>query len=160
MVNWGSWLLWGFVATVVLTGLMAASQGLRLTRMNIPFLLGTIVTPDRDRAKLVGFGMHVVVGWIFSLLYVLAFTSWGEANAWSGMAIGAIHAGFVLVAGMGLLPSMHPRMASEHQGPLGLRQLEAPGFLALHYGTRTPLSVLAAHLVYGAILGAFYRMPA
>jgi hypothetical protein len=30
--------------------------------------------------------------------------------------------------------------------------------MALHYGRRTPLSVLAGHLIYGAILGAFYGL--
>jgi hypothetical protein len=49
-------------------------------------------------------------------------------------------------------------MASERHGPTVARQLEPPGFLALHYGRRTPLSVIISHLVYGAILGAFYRL--
>ena len=49
-------------------------------------------------------------------------------------------------------------MASEQHGPTPTRQLEPPGFLALNYGRRTPISVLVAHLVYGAILGAFYRL--
>jgi hypothetical protein len=30
--------------------------------------------------------------------------------------------------------------------------------MALHYGLRTPLAVLVAHLVFGAILGAFYTL--
>jgi hypothetical protein len=30
--------------------------------------------------------------------------------------------------------------------------------MALNYGRRTPISVILAHLVYGCILGAFYRM--
>jgi hypothetical protein len=73
--------------------------------------------------------------------------------------IGLVHAGFVLLAGMSVLPAMHPRMASEQHGPTPTRQLEPPGLLALHYGRRTPISVLVAHLVYGAILGALYRLP-
>ena len=36
------------------------------------------------------------------------------------------------------------------------RQLEPPGFLALNYGARTPVSVVVAHLVFGIVLGAFY----
>lgn len=36
-----------------------------------------------------------------------------------------------------------------------MRQLEPPEFLGLHYGIRTALSVLIAHAVFGAILGAF-----
>jgi hypothetical protein len=52
---------------------------------------------------------------------------------------------------------LHPRMAGEHRGPTAPRQLEPPGFMALHYGYQTPASVLVAHVVYGAILGGFYR---
>jgi hypothetical protein len=157
-MNWGSWLLWGFVATVVLTTAMSASQGLRLTRMSVPYLLGTIFTPNRDRAKLIGFVVHVFGGWLFSLLYVMAFQSWQRATWWLGAGIGLVHAAFVLTAGMRILPGLHPRMASEQHGPGAAPALEPPGFLALNYGVRTPLSVLAAHVVFGAVLGAFYQL--
>ena len=149
--------LWGFVGTVVLTTLLAGSQARNLTRMNIPYMLGTMLTPDRDRAKVVGFGMHLINGWLFAAIYAAAFQSWRRATWWLGALIGLVHALFVLSVAMPLLPGMHPRMASEQQGPTPTRQLEPPGFLALNYGKRTPLSVIAAHLVYGAILGAFYR---
>ena len=39
-----------------------------------------------------------------------------------------------------------------------VQQLEPPGFLGLHYGVRTPLSVVLSHLAFGAILGAFLRI--
>ena len=35
---------------------------------------------------------------------------------------------------------------------------KASGFLALNYGRRTPLVALLAHVIYGAILGAFYHL--
>ena len=151
-------LLWGFVGTIVLTGLMSASQGLGLTRMSLPYMLGTIFTPDRDRAKLVGFGVHLLNGWWLAFIYAAAFQSWRRATWWLGAAIGLVHGLFVLLVVMPLLPGLHPRMASEQRGPEPTRQLEPPGFLALHYGRRTPVSLLLAHLVYGAILGAFYRV--
>jgi len=157
-MNWGSWLLWGFVATLALTTVMAGSQGLHLTRMSLPYILGAMVTSHRERAKLVGFGIHLINGWLFSLLYVAAFESWGRATWWGGAAIGFVQAAFVLVVGMRLLPGMHPRMASEKHGPTVMRQLEPPGFLALNYGYQTPLTVLIAHLAYGIILGAFYTV--
>jgi hypothetical protein len=157
-MNWGSWLLWGFVATIVLTTLMSASQGLRFTRMSIPYMLGTLFTPDRDRAKLVGFVVHLLDGWLFSALYVMAFEAWHRATWWLGAGIGLVHAAFVLTAGMRILPGLHPRMASEQHGPAAAPQLEPPGFLGLNYGVRTPLTVLAAHLLFGALLGAFYRL--
>jgi uncharacterized membrane protein YagU involved in acid resistance len=155
-MNVESWLLWGFVGTVVLTTIMAASQGLRITRMNLPYMLGTMFTPSRDRAKLVGFIFHVVNGWAFSLLYVATFHALDQATWWLGGLIGLVHAAFVLTAGMRIVPGLHPRMASEEQGPTVTRQLEPPGFLALNYGVRTPVSVVVAHLIFGAIIGAFY----
>ena len=82
----------------------------------------------------------------------------GRATWWLGAGTGLVHALFVLTAGTVLLPTLHPRMASEEQGPTPTQQLEPPGLLALHYGRRTPLSIILAHLLYGAILGAFYRL--
>lgn len=159
-MNWHGWLLWSFVATLALTSVMAGSQGLHLTRMNLPYMLGSIFTPNRERAKLIGFVLHLVNGWIFSLAYVAAFHSWGRATWWAGAAIGLVQAIFVLTVVVSLLPTFHPRMASEHKGPTVTRQLEPPGFLALNYGYQTPVSVLLAHLIYGAILGMFYSMSA
>jgi hypothetical protein len=150
--------LWGFAGTVVLTTVMAGSQALGLTRMSLPFMLGTMFTPSRDRAKLAGFLVHLLNGWIFAVVYAAAFQSWRRATWWLGAAIGIVHASFVLLAGMPLLPSFHPRMASEEHGPSATGQLEPPGFLALNYGRRTPISVLLAHVLYGGILGAFYRL--
>ncbi len=156
-MNWRGTALWGLVATVVLTGLMSGSHGLGLTRMSLPYMLGTMFTPDRDRARLVGFVVHVVNGWLFALVYAAAFESWRRATWWLGALIGLVHGAFVLLAGVSLIPALHPRMASEQQGPTPTRQLEPPGFMALNYGCRTPIAVLLAHLVYGAILGSFYR---
>jgi uncharacterized membrane protein YagU involved in acid resistance len=156
-MSWGSWLLWGFAGTVVLTTLMSGSQGLGLTRMNLPYMLGTMVTPNRDRARVIGIGLHLINGWIFSLIYVAAFHMWGGPAWWKGAAIGLVHALFVLTAGMSAMPGIHPRMASVRRGPTVVRQLEPPGFLAIHYGIRTPISVVLAHVVFGIVLGTFYR---
>ena len=157
-MDWPSLLLWGFFSTVVLTTTMAASQGLGLSRMGIPFLLGTMLTPDRKRANLVGFALHFANGWLFAVLYALAFEAWGRATWWLGAALGLVHGFAVLAALMPLLPSLHPRMASEDHGPAPTPQLEPPGFLALHYGRGTPATTLLAHLLYGAILGGFYTL--
>jgi hypothetical protein len=158
-MSWSSWLLWGFIGTVVLTTLMEASQALRLTRMSIPYMLGAIFTPNRDLAKLIGFGVHLLNGWLFSLVYIAVFHALRRGNWWIGGLMGFVHASFVLTAGMRLMPGIHPRMASEQQGPTTGRQLEPPGFLALNYGVRTPISVVIAHVLFGGILGAFYVLP-
>jgi hypothetical protein len=157
-MNFWSAVLWGFVGTIVLTTIMSASQGLRLTRMSLPFLLGTIVTPNRDRAMLVGTLIHLVDGWLFAFLYVAAFESWHRANWVLGGGIGLVHAVAVLTVAMPLIPAIHPRMVSPYFGPTPNRQLQPPGFLALHYGRRTPLVTLLAHVAYGVILGSFYHL--
>jgi len=157
-MNWPSSVLWGFVGTVVLTSLLSGGQALGLTRMSFPFMLGTMLVPDRNRAVAIGFALHFLNGWLFAFVYTAAFESWGRAAWWLGAAIGLVQAFFILAVAMPLLPALHPRMASERQGPTPTMQLEPPGFLALHYGRRTPLAVLIAHVAYGALLGAFYHL--
>jgi hypothetical protein len=147
-------LLWGFVGTVVLTTVMSGAQGLGLSRMSIPFVLGTMITPNRDRAPLIGFLIHLVNGWLFAFLYAFAFESWNRAGWWLGAGIGLGHGLAVVVALLPLLPGLHPRMASEHRGPEPTRALEPRGFLGLNYGHRTRLIALLAYVMYGAILGA------
>ena len=157
-MSWAHWALWGFVGTIVLSTMSSLSEGLGLTRINMPYMLGTMFTPNRDRAKLIGFFVHIVNGLLFSLLYVATFEALHHASLWLGAVIGCVHALFVLTVGMRLLPGVHPRMASEQHGPTVARQLEPPGFLALNYGVRTPIAVVVSHMVFGMILGGFYRL--
>ena len=154
-MNWSSWLLWGFVGTVVLSSTSAITQGLGMTRMSLPYLLGTMFTPDRDRAKLIGIVLHFVNGWIFALIYLALFHAVRLQTWWFGASIGLLQAVFVLAVALPALPALHPRVANEQYGPTVARQLEPPGFFGLHYGIRTPISVLIAHVIFGAILGAF-----
>lgn len=157
-MSWIGWAITGFGATILLTTIMAGSHALGLTRMSIPYLLGTMFTPDRDRAKVYGFLLHLLNGQLFSLVYVGAFHVAGSATVWIGLAIGLVHGAFVLLVGMPALPGMHPRMAGERHGPTSARPLEPPGMLALNYGTRTPIASLAAHAAFGAVLGGFYPL--
>jgi hypothetical protein len=157
-MNWESWIVSGLIATIALSALLTASQGLRLTRMNVPYLLGTIITPERERARLYGFFAHLLNGWFFSFFYVYIFEARHMVNWWFGLLIGLAHAVFLLTVVMSLLPSIHPRMATERKGPTARRQLEPPGFLALNYGYRTPISIFVAHAAFGAILGSLYHL--
>ena len=157
-MNLPSILLWGFAATVALTTIISVAHGVGLTRLSIPFLLGTILTPNRDRALAVGIAFHVVNGWLFALLYGSLLEAMGRTTWWLGAGIGFGHALFVLAVGMPVLPGFHPRMVSEYYGPTPNRRLQPPGFMALNYGKRTPIVTIAAHLVYGAIIGGFYEL--
>lgn len=157
-MNVASIFLWGFVATVVLATVLASCQGLGLTRMSLPFMLGTIITSDRDRAMLWGTLVHMSNGWLFSCVYALVFEALGRTGWWLGALLGVGQGLFVLAVIMPLIPSAHPRMVSEYVGPSPNRRLQPPGFMALNYGRRTPLVGLLAHALFGAILGSFYEL--
>jgi hypothetical protein len=105
---------------------------------------------------LAGARTHHLNGWIFSLIYVAVFQSLGRSTWWRGAIFGLVQAILVLAVALPVLPALHPRVANEQYGPTVERQLEPPGFLGLHYGIRTPISVLVAHTIFDAILGAFY----
>ncbi len=156
-MSWSRWIIWGFASTIVLTSIVAVAQGLGMTRMNLPYMLGSAISRDRDRAKVYGTALHALFGWLFSLVYVLAFEVWGAASWWRGALLGLVHSAFVLTILMPMLPGLHPSMASERRGPTVVRQLEPPGFLGLHYGFQTPTSIIIAHVVFGILLGVLYK---
>jgi len=155
-MNISNLLLWGFAATLILTVLLSVSRPLGFTRMDLPFMLGTFFTPNRDNAPLLGFAAHLLIGWLFAILYGATFETIDVHAWWVGATIGLIHGLFVLTVGLHILNYIHPRMARPYQGPTPTRQLEPPGFMALNYGRGTPLITLIGHIVYGTILGAFY----
>ena len=144
------------LGTLAMTALMEAAQAARLTRMSIPFMLGAVVSERRAVIRIVGSAMHLMNGLIFAFAYALLFESLGRSDWWIGAAAGALHGAFALVILLPMLEDVHPRMAAEDQGPDPTPMLQPPGFLALNYGTRTPLVTLLAHVVYGTIIAAAY----
>jgi hypothetical protein len=64
-----SLVLWGLIATVAMTTILSGSQGLGLSRLSLPFLVGTIFTANRSKATIFGFILYVIGGWLFALLY-------------------------------------------------------------------------------------------
>jgi hypothetical protein len=152
---WGA-VAGGFVGTLVLTTGMRAATELRVTRIDLPFLLGTAFSADRARAGALGYALHFVFGLLFAGLYLAVFAALGEAGWWLGALLGLLHAAFAGTALVGvLLPLVHPRMGSAFSDAASAPLLEPPGFLLRNYGTRTPLVMLAVHVAYGALVGAF-----
>ncbi|HEX9374707.1 MAG TPA: hypothetical protein VGB19_00470 [Actinomycetota bacterium] len=154
-MDWAGWATFGFVATVILTGIMVAGQLLGLSRMDLPFILGTIMVEDPDRARVVGFLIHLANGQVFALLYAGAFALVGWASWWLGAVFGLVHGLAALTVIVPLLPGIHPRMASERSGPELRTVIEPPGPFGLNYGRETFAFVLVAHVAYGALLGGF-----
>ena len=154
MTIWGA-LAGGFVGTLVLTTALEAATALRLTRIDLPFLLGTAVTADRIRARVVGYALHFVFGLVFAVAYYAIFAAIGESSWWLGAILGLVHGLFAGTALVNiLLPLVHPRMGTNFSDASTSPLLEPPGFLLLNYGLSTPVVMIASHVVYGALVGA------
>lgn len=152
-MDWGGWAVFGVVATAVLTVVLLGAQLSGRTRLDLPLVLGSLVVADPDRARVVGFVLHLAAGQLFALFYGAGFSVFDRSGPVLGALFGAVHALVALTVLVPLLPGVHPRMATERAGPDSTATLEPPGLLALNYGTSTPAVTLAAHVVYGAALG-------
>jgi hypothetical protein len=158
MSVWGA-LAGGFAGTLVLTTALRAAGEFGLTRMDLPFLLGTIVSGDRTRAKAIGYAMHFVAGVIFALVYLAVFWAIDQDGWWLGGLFGLLHGLFAGTALVNvLLPVIHPRMGTRFSSAADRPLLEPPGFMLRNYGRGTPVATIAAHIAYGAIVGGFISL--
>jgi hypothetical protein len=154
-VIWGA-IVGGLLGTIVLTTALRAASELRLTRIDIPLLLGTAVTEERVRAKVLGYALHFMFGVLFALAYYAVFVVIGRSGILLGALLGLVHALFAGTALVNiLLPAVHPRMGTGFDAAGEAPLLEPPGFMLLNYGRQTPLVTVVSHLVYGAIVGGF-----
>jgi hypothetical protein len=154
-VIWGA-VVGGLLGTVVLTTALRGASELGLTRIDLPFLLGTAVTDDRTRAKVVGYALHFVFGVLFALAYYAVFAVINRSGIVLGVLLGFVHALFAGVALVNiLLPAVHPRMGTGFDAAGTAPLLEPPGFMLVNYGRETPLAMIVSHIVYGAIVGGF-----
>jgi hypothetical protein len=152
-VDWAGWAIFGLLATAALTAVMIAAQLAGLTRLDLPLVLGALVTEDPDRGRVAGFFIHLLVGQGFALGYAATFALLDLATWWLGALLGFLHAAVALTVILPLLAGVHPRMASHRAGPASTAVLEPPGLLALNYGVQTPTVTTLAHLAYGITLG-------
>jgi hypothetical protein len=149
----------GFAGTLVLTTVLRAASELHLTRMDLPFLLGTAITADRTRAKAAGYAAHFVFGLMFALGYYALFAAIGRHDWWLGALFGlgqSLFAGTFLVNV--LLPLVHPRMGTPLSDAGTVSLLEPPGFMLRNYGLQTPAVSLVAHILYGTIIATFLTL--
>lgn len=149
----------GFAGTLVLTSTLAGASHLGFTRMDIPFLLGTAFSLDRAKARVIGYAVHFAFGCAFALGYYALFAALGWSTWWLGAVFGVGHALFAGTALVNtLLPLIHPRMGSPMTAAADAPLLEPPGFMLLNYGLATPIVTVIAHVLYGAIVGAFVSL--
>lgn len=155
MIVWGA-LAGAAVGATVLAGGLRIAQELGWTRMDIPFLLGTMFTENRRVAAVIGYVLTLAIGLVFGLLYAAVFAATGLTSWWFGLLLGLVHALFSGGALVNLLlPAVHPRMGTAWTDARSTPLLEPPGFLLVNYGRRTVFVHLVLHLAFGAIVGAF-----
>jgi hypothetical protein len=157
-MDWMGWAVFGLAATAALTAIMIAAQMGGLSRLDLPLVLGMVLTGDPDRARVVGFFIHLGAGQGFALGYAAAFVLLDRASWWLGALLGMLHAAVALTVLLPLLPGVHPRMASHRAGPRSTAVLEPPGLLGLNYGIQTPAVAIVAHLAYGTMLGLLLQV--
>jgi hypothetical protein len=154
-VIWGA-LVGGVVGTLVLTTVLRGASEFGMTRMDLPFLLGTAVSADRIRAKAIGYALHFLFGLMFALAYYAVFAVIDRSGVLLGALFGLVHALFAGTALVNvLLPVVHPRMGTGFDAAGAAPMLEPPGFLLLNYGKQTLTATILAHVAYGAIVGGF-----
>lgn len=146
------------IATLAMACLTEGAQLLGFSRISLPFLMGTMVSGRRDRAMVYGFMLYIAGGLVFSIFYALALDALRLSGAFAGAALGALHGLFLVSVFLPLLPHIHPRMATQYDGPTAARRLEPPGPFGLNYGRQTPIIAVGAQIVYGAILGIAHAL--
>ena len=143
----------GFAGTLVLTTSLRAASELGLTRMDLPFLLGSGLTANRLKAKALGYLLQFVFGIVFALVVRRAVllhrggpdgcsardsgrcTRCSLAPSWSTCCFRSCIRGWATT------------FTAADSAPL----LEPPGFMMLNYGRATPIISVLGHMAYGAV---------
>lgn len=157
-------LVWGLVASAAMATLLEGAQLLGFSRMSLPFLFGAFVSADRRSSIVLGYGFYLLGGWLFALLYALCLETLGlegwRTGAWAGLVLGFGHGLFLVAVFLPLLPYVHPRLATDYDGPGALARIEPPGPFGLNYGRATPAITMLAQALYGLIFGLGYGAAA
>lgn len=154
--TWIVVLVWGLIASAAMATLLEGTQLLGFSRMSLPFLFGTVVTESRRPAIIIGYALYLLGGWAFAFLYALVFETVHVAGWWFGLVLGLAHGLFLVAAFLPLLPYVHPRLATDYDGPGALARLEPPGPFGLNYGRATPVTTVVAQGLYGLIFALGY----
>jgi hypothetical protein len=148
MLNWNRAINAGFLGAVAMTALMLTLRTLGLTPMDLEMMLGSMVNSTIGMAAwMLGLFMHLGVGAGFGVVYAGIMESLGRSGWPLGLAIAAVHtfvSGFILP----LIGALHPLVQIGTMAP--------PGIFASGLGAPGVFLFIALHLVYGAIVGAFY----
>ena len=142
--------------------ILQGSQGLGLSRLSLPFLVGTFFTSNRKSSDVfIGFLVYVLGGWVFAIAVFPVLRGNRHSDVVAGGAFSVSCTALFLLAAALAAPSLCPS-AHGPRSTTGPRTkgyiLEPPGFFGLNYGRRTPLTTLLGQVVYGATLGGLCQL--
>ena len=128
----------GLVGTAVMTALMYVAPMMGMPKMDIIGMLGTMLTPNRETATLLGIVIHFMMGVLFAIVYALLWSAGLGDPAWIwGLIFGAVH-GLIVIIGMPIMMRMHPRRPEMESGLL------------------TVTGQLMGHMVFGLVVALVY----
>lgn len=144
-------LIAGLVGTAAMTLLMMLAPRMGMPKMDVMGMLGSMVSQDAGRARLIGAVMHFMMGMVFAVVYALLWSlGIGSASALWGLIFGAVHglgAGVMMPVMTRVMPSpvSSAGVATASASPSGMSGM--PGLLMGHM-----VFGLVVALVYGAML--------
>jgi hypothetical protein len=143
----GRAILFGILGAAAISLVTALLRGAGLP-LSIELVLGTLTgIPPGGAAFGVGLVMHLAMGGLFGLLYGYLFESvWDHGGATTGILTAVIHASLI-----GILIGLTARL-----NPFIPEQMADPGPYFANLGVAGVLTFFAAHLLFGAIVGAGY----
>ena len=138
----------GLAGTGVMTAMMMMAPNMGMPEMDMPKLLGSIFGAPGN--KMMGLGMHVMMGLVFGVIYALLFEASGSDSVIVlGLAYGAGH---WVVSG-----SMMAGMPMMHQG-IKAGDVEDPGMFMLKKGGMMGfIGGLMGHMAFGLVVGIVYQ---
>ena len=158
--HWGAWALWSLIGSAVMATLLEGAQLLGISRLSLPFLMGTMATEDRRWAMILGYTAYLIGGFLFGLLYALVMGAFPAASVWAyilaGVLTGLVHGLFLVTVALPLWPNIHPRLTSDYDGPEALIRMEPPGPFGTNYGFATPGVAVGAQTLFGLLMGIGY----
>ncbi|MCP4363575.1 MAG: hypothetical protein GY796_36715 [Chloroflexi bacterium] len=139
----------GTVGTLVITMVMAMAPKMGMPEMDIVGMLGSMF--DKNGNRTVGWIIHLMMGMIFGIVYVLLWSAGaGSVSILWGALFGMVH---WLVAGL-----MMGGMGMMHAG-VKAGTIDAPGvFMTNNGGTMAFMGGLIGHVIFGIVVALVYGL--
>jgi hypothetical protein len=138
----------GVIGAACIAAILGVAIGLGFKVLDFSMMWGTFVgLAIGPAAWIAGFGIHLLVGGLFALVYAAIFKAFSGAGAFRGGVIGVVHA---IIAGLAIafLPLLHPLMISG--------RMTNPGPYFSGHGLAGILFFFGVHMVYGVTVGWLY----